>query len=50
MVRAPFTVGLVQDAAGADRDANLANSITAIREAHQRGAQIICLKELFNAP
>jgi N-carbamoylputrescine amidase len=50
MVRAPFIVGLVQDAAGADRDANLANSIAAIREAHQRGAQIICLKELFNAP
>ena len=50
MARAPFTVGLVQDAAGADRDANLASSIASIREAHQRGAQIICLKELFNAP
>jgi N-carbamoylputrescine amidase len=43
-------VGLVQDAAGADRDANLASSVIAIREAHRRGAQIICLKELFNAP
>ena len=50
MVRAPFTVGLVQDAAGADREANLASAIAAIREAHQRGAQIVCLKELFNAP
>ena len=50
MARAPFTVGLVQDAAGADREANLASSIASIREAHQRGAQIICLKELFNAP
>lgn len=50
MTRAPFTVGLVQDAAGSDRDANLASSISAIREAHRRGAQIICLKELFNAP
>ena len=50
MTRPPFTVGLVQDAAGADRDANLASSVAAIREAHKRGAQIICLKELFNAP
>jgi N-carbamoylputrescine amidase len=50
MARAPFTVGLVQDAAGSDREANLANSIKSIREAHRRGAQIICLKELFNAP
>ncbi len=50
MARPPFTVGLVQDAAGADRDANLANSVSSIREAHRRGAQVICLKELFNAP
>ena len=50
MARPPFTVGLVQDAAGADLAANLAASTTAIREAHRRGAQVICLKELFNAP
>ena len=50
MTRAPFTVGLVQDAAGADRDENLARSVAAVREAHRRGAQVICLKELFNAP
>ena len=50
MARPPFTVGLIQDAAGANRDANLADSVTAIREAHRRGAQVICLKELFNAP
>jgi len=50
MARPPFTVGLVQDAAGPDRAANLASSIAAIREAHRRGAQVICLKELFNAP
>ena len=49
MTRAPFTVGLVQDAAGPDRAENLANSIASIREAHRRGAQVICLKELFNA-
>jgi N-carbamoylputrescine amidase len=50
MARPPFTVGLIQDAAGADRAANLASSVAAIREAHRRGAQVICLKELFNAP
>ena len=50
MARPPFTVGLVQDAAGADLAANLAASTAAIREAHRRGAQVICLKELFNAP
>lgn len=50
MSRAPFTVGLVQDSAGNDRQENLAKSIAAIRDAHRRGAQIICLKELFNAP
>ena len=44
MARPPFTVGLIQDAAGANRDANLADSVTAIREAHRRGAQVICLK------
>ena len=50
MSRPPFTVGLVQDAAGSDRQANLAGAVAAIREAHRKGAQIICLKELFNAP
>jgi N-carbamoylputrescine amidase len=50
MARPPFTVGLVQDAAGTDREANLAGTVAAIREAHRRGAQVICLKELFNAP
>ena len=50
MARPPFTVGLVQDGAGSDREANLANTIVSIREAHRRGAQVICLKELFNAP
>jgi len=50
MARPPFTVGLIQDAAGSDLAANLASSVSAIREAHRRGAQVICLKELFNAP
>ncbi len=50
MSRPAFTVGLVQDAASADRAENLHRTMTSIREAHRRGAQVICLKELFNAP
>ena len=47
---APFTIGLVQDHAGVDAAANLARADALVREAARRGAQIICLKELFNAP
>ena len=50
MPRAPFTVGLIQDAATADVAANLARSEERIREAAARGAHVICLKELFSAP
>jgi N-carbamoylputrescine amidase len=47
---APFTVGIIQDAASDDAAATLAASIERVREAAARGAQIVCLKELFNAP
>jgi N-carbamoylputrescine amidase len=46
----PFTVGLVQESAGNDTAANVDRYVTRIREAHDAGAQIICLPELFNAP
>ncbi len=46
---APFTIGLIQDHATADRVANVARAERLIREAAGRGAQIICLKELFDA-
>src|SRR5665213_1688227 len=46
----PFTVGIIQDSASADQAATLATSIKRVREAAARGAQVICLKELFNAP
>src|SRR5947208_23068 len=46
----PFVIGLVQDHATADMAANLARAERLVREAAARGAQIICLKELFNAP
>src|SRR3954447_8790125 len=45
-----FTIGLIQDHACDDRAANLARAERLVREAAGRGAQIICLKELFDAP
>jgi len=47
---APFTIGIVQDHATADVRDNIARSERLVREAARRGAQIVCLKELFNAP
>src|SRR5262247_508142 len=45
-----FTVGLIQDSATDDAAATVAATIERVREAAAQGAQIICLKELFNAP
>src|SRR5438093_10929010 len=50
MANVPFTVGIVQDEATDDAAATLAATVTRVREAAARGAQIVCLKELFNAP
>ena len=44
------TVGLIQDAVTGGTDATLAATIARIRDAAARGAQVICLKELFHAP
>ena len=44
------TIGLIQDAVTGDQTQTLTATIARIREAAGRGAQIICLKELFNAP
>jgi N-carbamoylputrescine amidase len=49
-ISTPFTIGLIQDHADADAKSNLARAERLIRDAARRGAQIICLKELFNAP
>jgi N-carbamoylputrescine amidase len=46
----PFTVGIIQDSAGDDAAATVTATIARVRDAASRGAQIICLKELFNAP
>ena len=45
-----FTIGIVQDHADADVPGNVRRAERLVREAARRGAQIICLKELFNAP
>jgi N-carbamoylputrescine amidase len=46
----PFTIGIIQDHATSDQADNLSRAIDLVREAARRGAQIVCLKELFNAP
>ncbi len=50
MTSRPFTVGIIQDSASSDAQATLDQAVAHVREAAKRGAQIICLKELFNAP
>lgn len=50
MKQEPFRIGLVQLAVGEDKEATIAAHEEAIREAAQRGAQIVCLQELFDAP
>jgi len=50
MTSAPFTIGIIQDSASEDAATTVAATIARIHEAAARGAQIVCLKELFNAP
>jgi N-carbamoylputrescine amidase len=45
-----FTIGLVQDGSEGDAAHNLSRTERLVRDAAARGAQIICLKELFAAP
>ena len=44
-----FTIGLVQMAMSADVDDNLKRAGEFVREAAGRGAQIICLPEMFRS-
>jgi N-carbamoylputrescine amidase len=44
-----FRVGLVQMSCGPDPDANLEKAAERVRDAARRGAQVICLPELFQA-
>ena len=43
-------IALAQMRCGDDRDANLSNAIARIRDAHARGAVLVCLPELFLSP
>src|SRR5215469_8597099 len=45
----PFRVGLVQMSCSPDPSENLAKAQLKIREAAERGAQIVCLQELFRS-
>ncbi|MHB1225240.1 MAG: carbon-nitrogen hydrolase [Gemmatimonadaceae bacterium] len=49
MTQQPFTVGIIQDHATDDIAQNVERAVALVREAASRGAQIICLKELFNS-
>jgi N-carbamoylputrescine amidase len=44
-----LTIGLVQRKCSSDAAANLARTAEAIRDAARRGAQIVCLEELFRS-
>ena len=46
---APFTISVIQDHATADVRENVTRAGRLVREAAARGAQVICLKELFNS-
>jgi N-carbamoylputrescine amidase len=45
----PFKIGLVQMACATDAEANLTKAIAGIREAASKGAEIVCLQELFRS-
>ncbi|OGG51433.1 MAG: acyltransferase [Candidatus Handelsmanbacteria bacterium RIFCSPLOWO2_12_FULL_64_10] len=45
-----FKVGLVQMSCGQDAEENLAKAVSGIRQAAGRGAQVVCLQELFRTP
>jgi N-carbamoylputrescine amidase len=44
-----FTIGLVQMSCATDADENLKKAIHGIREAASKGAEIVCLQELFRS-
>ncbi len=44
-----FKIGLVQTKCSLDPEANLQRAITGIREAAAKGAEIVCLQELFRS-
>ncbi|HEV2641794.1 MAG TPA: carbon-nitrogen hydrolase [Candidatus Elarobacter sp.] len=49
MSRNPFTVGIIQDAVAATPAETVDRAVARVRDAASRGAQIICLQEMFNS-
>ncbi len=49
MSREPFTIGIIQDAVAQAPSETLDRAVARIREASARGAQIVCLQEMFNS-
>jgi N-carbamoylputrescine amidase len=47
MAKRAVTLGLVQHSCGSDTKENIERAVAGIREAASRGAQIVCLQELF---
>ncbi len=45
----PVTLGLVQSPCGEDPEANMRSALDGVRQAAARGAQIVCLQELFRS-
>ena len=43
------TLGLVQSRSGEDPEANMRTALDGVRQAAARGAQIVCLQELFRS-
>lgn len=43
------SIGLVQMTCSADKDVNLQSAVDKVREAARKGAQIVCLQELFTS-
>jgi N-carbamoylputrescine amidase len=49
-MKSKFTVGLVQQRCTHDAKENVDKAIAGVREAAARGAQLVCLQELFRTP
>ena len=45
-----FRVGLIQTTSSADAQANTEKTVELVREAARRGAQIVCLQEMYRSP
>ena len=50
MMNRPFKIGIIQEAVSSDAERNVRDASEKIREAAGRGANIVCLQELFNSP